>query len=191
MFPGVAMVSDPLTDGWYLCTRKLVGPMHIVCPNCSTSYAIEEASLGAAGRTVRCARCKTTWFASAHQPVPEMATAEDADAFTGVIRPDQTNASNEAPDLPPEASEHEQQPYRTTQRLQPPRFRSCLMHLHPCHQSNRRHIRMPQRIPMKSKTLPPAASGCRRGAGKPAPPNNAVDVMVRFVNAQDATPAAK
>jgi hypothetical protein len=50
---------------------------------------------------------------------------------------------------------------------------------------------MRQRIPMKSKTLPPAASGCRRGAGKPAPPNNAVDVMVRFVNAQDATPAAK
>ncbi|MGC1699750.1 MAG: hypothetical protein WA796_13640 [Pseudolabrys sp.] len=44
---------------------------------------------------------------------------------------------------------------------------------------------------MKSKTLPPAASGCRRGAGKPSPPNNAVDVMVRFVNAQDATPAAK
>ena len=120
MFPGVAMVSDPLTDGWYLCTRKLVGPMHIVCPNCSTSSAIEEASLGAGGRTVRCARCKTTWFASAHQPVPEMATAEDADAFTGVIRPDQTNASNEAPDLPPEASEPRQQPYRTTQRLQPP-----------------------------------------------------------------------
>ncbi|MGA7034494.1 MAG: MJ0042-type zinc finger domain-containing protein, partial [Pseudolabrys sp.] len=55
--------------------------MHIVCPNCSTSYAIEEASLGAAGRTVRCARCKTTWFASAHQPVPEMAIAEDADSF--------------------------------------------------------------------------------------------------------------
>ena len=27
---------------------------------------------------------------------------------------------------------------------------------------------MRQRIPMKSKTLPPAASGCRRGAGKPA-----------------------
>ncbi|MGC2690748.1 MAG: MJ0042-type zinc finger domain-containing protein, partial [Pseudolabrys sp.] len=27
--------------------------MHIVCPNCSTSYAIEKASLGAAGRTVR------------------------------------------------------------------------------------------------------------------------------------------
>jgi predicted Zn finger-like uncharacterized protein len=40
--------------------------MHIVCPNCSTSYAIEKASLGAAGRTVRCARCKNNWFARAH-----------------------------------------------------------------------------------------------------------------------------
>ena len=26
MFPGVAMVSDPLTDGWYLCTEKLSAP---------------------------------------------------------------------------------------------------------------------------------------------------------------------
>jgi predicted Zn finger-like uncharacterized protein len=60
MFPGVAMVSDALTDGWYLCTRKLVGPMHIVCPNCSTSYAIEKASLGAAGRTSVVPAAKTT-----------------------------------------------------------------------------------------------------------------------------------
>ena len=37
--------------------------MLIVCPNCATSYMIEPASLGPAGRTVRCARCKTTWFA--------------------------------------------------------------------------------------------------------------------------------
>jgi len=168
MFPGVAMVSDALTDGWYLCTRKLVGPMHIVCPNCSTSYAIEKASLGAAGRTVRCARCKNNWFARAHQPVPEMATAEDADAFTGVIRPDQRTQAMKRPICRPKRASTRQQPYRTTQRLQPPRCRSCLMHLHSCHQSNRRHIRMRQRIPMKSKTLPPAASGCRRGAGKPA-----------------------
>ncbi|MGA8176761.1 MAG: MJ0042-type zinc finger domain-containing protein [Pseudolabrys sp.] len=29
-------------------------------------HAIEKASLGAAGRTVRCARCKNNWFARAH-----------------------------------------------------------------------------------------------------------------------------
>ena len=37
--------------------------MLIVCPTCSTSYMIDPASLGPAGRTVRCARCKTSWFA--------------------------------------------------------------------------------------------------------------------------------
>jgi len=37
--------------------------MLIVCPTCATSYMIDPASLGRAGRTVRCARCKTAWFA--------------------------------------------------------------------------------------------------------------------------------
>jgi len=37
--------------------------MHIVCPHCSTSYAINLASLGATGRTVRCSRCKEVWLA--------------------------------------------------------------------------------------------------------------------------------
>jgi predicted Zn finger-like uncharacterized protein len=64
--------------------------MLIVCPNCSTSYAIDQASLGPAGRTVRCARCKTSWFADSSEPVPEMAMAgaEAEEAFTGVLRPD-------------------------------------------------------------------------------------------------------
>lgn len=39
--------------------------MLIVCPTCATSYTIEPASLGPAGRTVRCARCKESWFAGA------------------------------------------------------------------------------------------------------------------------------
>ena len=37
--------------------------MHIICPHCTTSYAINPATLGAAGRTVRCSRCKETWLA--------------------------------------------------------------------------------------------------------------------------------
>jgi predicted Zn finger-like uncharacterized protein len=37
--------------------------MHIVCPHCSTSYAIDLATLGTAGRTVRCSRCKEVWLA--------------------------------------------------------------------------------------------------------------------------------
>ena len=38
--------------------------MQITCPNCSTSYQVTAASIGAAGRSVRCARCKNTWFVS-------------------------------------------------------------------------------------------------------------------------------
>lgn len=37
--------------------------MHIVCPHCTTSYAVNPAGFGDAGRTVRCARCKETWLA--------------------------------------------------------------------------------------------------------------------------------
>lgn len=45
--------------------------MNIVCPHCTTFYAIDPASLGLDGRTVRCARCKEVWLAR-----PETARAE-------------------------------------------------------------------------------------------------------------------
>ncbi|QQN63849.1 zinc-ribbon domain-containing protein [Bradyrhizobium diazoefficiens] len=58
--------------------------MHIVCPHCTTSYAIKLASLGANGRTVRCSRCKETWMAHPKDAieeaaVPAMAAASQAD----------------------------------------------------------------------------------------------------------------
>jgi predicted Zn finger-like uncharacterized protein len=43
--------------------------MHIVCPHCTTSYAIDLAALGTAGRNVRCSRCKETWLARAEDVV--------------------------------------------------------------------------------------------------------------------------
>jgi predicted Zn finger-like uncharacterized protein len=42
--------------------------MLIVCPNCSTSYALTEDQLGA-GRTLRCAKCRHTWRATAADAV--------------------------------------------------------------------------------------------------------------------------
>jgi predicted Zn finger-like uncharacterized protein len=51
--------------------------MHIVCPHCTTSYAIKLATLGAAGRTVRCARCKEVWLARPEDAV-EVAAAVPA-----------------------------------------------------------------------------------------------------------------
>src|SRR5882757_7516191 len=55
--------------------------MHIICPHCTTSYAIDLATLGAAGRSVRCSRCKEVWLARPQDatelasPVPAMAAA--------------------------------------------------------------------------------------------------------------------
>jgi predicted Zn finger-like uncharacterized protein len=38
--------------------------MLIVCPSCASEYMIDPGRLGAEGRTVRCAGCKSTWFVS-------------------------------------------------------------------------------------------------------------------------------
>src|SRR6266542_5857822 len=45
--------------------------MLIVCPTCATTYQIQLAALGAAGRSVRCSHCKNTWFAAADSMVEE------------------------------------------------------------------------------------------------------------------------
>src|SRR5215212_10220149 len=44
--------------------------MLIVCPSCASEYTIDPATLGADGRTVRCAVCRDTWFAAPERPVP-------------------------------------------------------------------------------------------------------------------------
>src|SRR5947209_5945083 len=60
--------------------------MHIICPHCTTSYAIELATLGVAGRTVRCSRCREVWLARPEDArqlvasVPAMAEAGAQDA---------------------------------------------------------------------------------------------------------------
>lgn len=49
--------------------------MLIVCPTCTTAYQIKLAALGEAGRTVRCASCKNTWFATPDSAIMEAETA--------------------------------------------------------------------------------------------------------------------
>jgi predicted Zn finger-like uncharacterized protein len=64
--------------------------MLIVCPSCATSYMIEPASVSPAGRNVRCARCRETWFVNPPQvdePVDAFVNGIIAEAEAEVVRP--------------------------------------------------------------------------------------------------------
>lgn len=71
--------------------------MLIVCPNCATSYMIDPASVGSGGRMVRCARCRTTWFAGAAAAendvnafVESVIAEAEADSGAGAMPPDES-----------------------------------------------------------------------------------------------------
>lgn len=60
-------------------------PMIITCPSCRTRFRIAPASLGSAGRTVRCSSCGERWFVEpftelAPPPLAEMAIEPPAAA---------------------------------------------------------------------------------------------------------------
>jgi predicted Zn finger-like uncharacterized protein len=95
-----------------------MGSMHIVCPHCTTSFAIKPGTLGAAGRNVRCSRCKEVWLARPEDAVeiapamPAMAEASqgsgnaEADAaaeWEALAREEEAQNTEDAPvvDSPP------------------------------------------------------------------------------------------
>jgi predicted Zn finger-like uncharacterized protein len=75
--------------------------MHIICPHCTTSYAIDLATLGAGGRTVRCSRCKEVWLAKPEDAtelkasVPAMADAGEQAGGTDAAAQWDTQARQE------------------------------------------------------------------------------------------------
>src|SRR4029077_11719768 len=84
-----------------------MGSMHIVCPHCTTSYAINLATLGAAGRTVRCSRCKEVWLARPEDaveipaPQPAMAEAGQSNAEADAAAEWEAMAQQDEAEAPP------------------------------------------------------------------------------------------
>jgi predicted Zn finger-like uncharacterized protein len=79
--------------------------MNIICPHCTTTYAIDLSTLGAAGRTVRCSRCKEVWLARPEDAVSIEALAPAmADGIDPAPNPPVTALRND-----PAGSEIEQQ----------------------------------------------------------------------------------
>jgi predicted Zn finger-like uncharacterized protein len=79
--------------------------MLIVCPSCATSYMIDPATLGPAGRTVRCARCKSTWFAGGpHEADADAAGPQiEAEAVVSGFAEATAETAESRPPTPPTA----------------------------------------------------------------------------------------
>ena len=132
--------------------------MLIVCPNCATSYRVEPSSLGAAGRSVRCVRCRTVWFASDPEALCRRCT--DLSGRGGAHPPRRVrrpiSASPAA--LPPAAARC---PRRAARRPTPTKPSTC---------RQRRHWRWTRPRPTRRCPSPPkATSTSLRSRKNPSP----------------------
>lgn len=80
--------------------------MLIVCPSCSTAYQVGSAALGAGGRSVRCAKCRTVWVAQAEDEVATRALAVADAARDGEILPRSEPRDHPRRDMSEEAPGH-------------------------------------------------------------------------------------
>lgn len=70
--------------------------MIIACPACSTRYAVPDSAIGLEGRTVRCAKCRHSWF----QEGPELELAAplpSAQSAAAASTPPQAGAQGPEP----------------------------------------------------------------------------------------------
>ena len=93
--------------------------MIIACPACATRYVVPDSAIGVEGRTVRCAKCRHSWFqdgpelAAPVEPVaaaPEEPTPPPAPVAERVSEPEVLVAEPEVPAAAPELDEAEPAP---------------------------------------------------------------------------------
>lgn len=79
--------------------------MILECPECRTRYLVPDTSLGAEGRTVRCASCRHSWFQEPDERAIEAIVAQEAAAIAGTPAGAVPETSGEPPPPPPFAAQ--------------------------------------------------------------------------------------
>lgn len=86
--------------------------MIIACPACATRYVVPDSAIGAEGRTVRCAKCRHSWFQEG--PLVEPAGSVDAPTREPAAPPTAARAQPPPPPQPEErAAARPPEPERT------------------------------------------------------------------------------
>lgn len=100
--------------------------MLIVCPTCATSYMIDPASVGQAGRAVRCARCRATWFVSPSKPSGPPSVSAFVDSVIAEAEAEEKSGQSPPPQSfdPPSAGVVPDIPDERFPRIEPSAFDS-------------------------------------------------------------------
>lgn len=81
--------------------------MIIACPACSTRYAVPDSAIGSEGRTVRCAKCKHSWF---QEPPALELTSPIAASDSPQVEPKAAPTPPPAPPAPPPTPTRAEEP---------------------------------------------------------------------------------
>ena len=74
--------------------------MRLICPNCSTQYEVDDSAVPAAGREVQCGSCSSTWFQAPARSNVTASSARSSDLPEWVDDIVESDAHEEAPELP-------------------------------------------------------------------------------------------
>lgn len=77
--------------------------MIIACPACATRYVVPDSAIGLEGRTVRCAKCKHSWFQDGPEIAEPIAAAYAAPARSEEAVPAAPVRPRPEPTAPPQA----------------------------------------------------------------------------------------